>query len=275
MAGTHIVTADWLEARLGSPGLSVLDVSWYLADRNARDDHAARHVPGAGFFDQDGVVEPGVNLPNALPSPEVFAAAAGALGVTADDTVVVYDAVGFRSAPRAWWLFRTMGVRQVHVLEGGLDRWVAEGRPVESGPVRHTPRRFVPRFDAKRVATLEQMKARVVARASQIVDARVAPRFTGAEAAPQPGTRRGHIPGACNIPSAMLSRDGTLLPPAELRAIFDAAGIDLGREVISYCGSGIAAATVILALEVLGHRDHKLYDGSWSEWGTLDETARL
>lgn len=275
MESGFTVTAGWLAARLGMPGLSVVDGAWYLAESDARAEFEAGHIPGAVFLDHDLTVEPGVELPNALPSPGVFARRAGALGITADDTIVVYDATGFRAAPRAWWLFRTMGARDVRILEGGFDGWVAEGRPVETGTADPVPRSFVPRFDPARVATLGQMMSRVAAGGSQIVDARVAPRFTGEEAAPQPGTRRGHIPGAVNIPSASLSRDGRLLPVDELRAVFAAQGIDPSREVVSYCGSGIAAATVILALETVGHGGHRLYDGSWSEWGTSEDTRDL
>jgi thiosulfate/3-mercaptopyruvate sulfurtransferase len=268
------VTRDWLQEHLGQPGLSIIDGSWYLPahKRDARAEYEAGHIPGAVFFDHDKSVEPGSSLPHALPTPETFARLAGSMGVAASDTIVVYDGFGLFSSARVWWMFRTMGARNVRVLEGGLDKWREEGRPLTAKPTKIAPCVFDAHFDAARLATLEDMRGIVGADRAQIADARSAGRFSGAEPEPRAGVRSGHMPGARNLPYATLSKDGALLPPDELKARFDEAGIDLDRPVVTTCGSGVSAAVIIMALEALGHRDHRLYDGSWAEWGTRDDT---
>lgn len=269
-----VVSAEWLQARLGTPGLSVVDASWYLPaqGRDGRAEYEAGHIPGAVFFDQDQVADPHAQLPHTLPPPELFARYAGSMGVAAGDTIVVHDGPGFFSAPRAWWLFRVMGAKDVLLLDGGLDGWRAEGRPVTAEPTKIAPNFFDARFDAARVASFEDMRKIVETGASQIADARPPGRFTGAEPEPRPGMRSGHMPGARNVPASMLSRDGRLLSLPELRAALEEAGIDLSRPVVTSCGSGVTAAVVTLALESLGHRDTRLYDGSWSEWGGAADT---
>jgi thiosulfate/3-mercaptopyruvate sulfurtransferase len=269
-----VVSSDWLQERLGQPGITVIDGSWYLPvqGRDARAEYDAGHIPGAIFFDHDEVVEPGVDLPHALPSPRHFAQFAGSMGVSQDDTIVVYDGPGFFSAPRVWWMFRIMGADKVYVLDGGLDGWKAEGRPVTAEKTKTAGCLFETRFDASRVAGLDEMRRIVETGERQIADARSPGRFTGDEPEPRPGMRSGHMPGASNLPFLRLTRDGHLLPPDELRRRFEDAGIDLDKPVVTSCGSGVTAAVLTLALETIGHKDNSLYDGSWSEWGGRSDT---
>lgn len=268
------VDADWLQKRLGEPGLTIVDASWYLPaqKRDARDEYEAAHIPGARFLDQDAVSDADSPLPHTLAPPRRFAQYVGALGISADDTIVVYDGPGFFSAPRAWWMFRVMGVFQTYVLNGGFDGWKAEGRPVTAQPTRIAPSIFHADFDASRVVGLDEMRRIVGSGESQIADARSPGRFAGTEPEPRAGVRSGHMPGARNVPASALSRQGKFLPREELRKVFDDAGIDLSRPVVTSCGSGITAAVITLALESLGHGDNRLYDGSWTEWGGLSDT---
>ncbi len=268
------VTADWLQEKLGVPGISIVDGSWYLPaqNRDARVEYDAAHIPGAVFFDHDLVVDPDSDLPHALPKQQLFAQFAGSMGISVEETIVVYDGPGLFSAARVSWMFRVMGAGKVYILEGGADRWKADGRPMTAEPTKIAPTLFDARFDEKRVASLADMRHIVDSGESQIVDARPAGRFTGAEPEPRPGMRSGHMPGASNVPAASLSRDGKLLPADEIRAIFEQAGIDLSRPVVTSCGSGITAAVLTLALETLGNDDNRLYDGSWSEWGGRTDT---
>ncbi|MER2533943.1 MAG: 3-mercaptopyruvate sulfurtransferase [Rhizobiaceae bacterium] len=271
---SFIVDADWLEANLGKPGLSIVDASWYLPaqKRDAKAEYEAAHIPGAVFFDQDAVVDPESKLPHTLPDALTFARHVGSMGISADDTIVVYDGPGLFSAPRVWWMFRTMGVFQVFLLDGGLDRWKAAGKPVTAEPTKVAPCVFHAEFDEKRVASFEEMQGIVGGGERQIADARPAGRFTAQEPEPRAGMRGGHMPGARNIPASSLARDGSLLPPEDLRKAFEQAGVDLSKPVVTSCGSGVTAAVLTLALETLGHRDNKLYDGSWTEWGGRADT---
>jgi thiosulfate/3-mercaptopyruvate sulfurtransferase len=273
-AGAFTIDPDWLQSRLGSPGISIVDASWYLPaqNRDAQKEYEAGHIPGAIFFDQDAVVDSEAALPHTLPNPATFARHAGSMGISADDTIVVYDGPGMFSAPRVWWMFRVMGVFQVYVLDGGFDRWKADGRPVTTEKTRVAPNFFHVDFDASRVASLDEMKRLVEAGESQIADARPAGRFTGDDPEPRAGVRGGHMPGAKSLPASSLTRDGKLLPPVELKKRFDEAGIDLSKPVVTSCGSGITAAVVTLALETLGHSANRLYDGSWTEWGSRPDT---
>ncbi|MFE0015690.1 3-mercaptopyruvate sulfurtransferase [Mesorhizobium sp. NPDC059054] len=268
------VDADWLEQRLGQPGLSIIDASWYLPaqKRDARSEYDAAHIPGAVFLDQDAVSDQDSPLPHTLASPRDFAQYVGTMGISADDTIVVYDGPGFFSAPRAWWMFRVMGVFQTYILDGGFDRWKAEGHPVTAEPTKIAPGIFHADFDASRVASLEDVRRIVAGGESQIADARSPGRFAGAEPEPRAGVRAGHMPGAHNLPYSVLSENGVLLPKSKLREIVEQAGIDLSKPVVTSCGSGVTAAVITLALETLGHTDNRLYDGSWTEWGGLLDT---
>lgn len=268
------VSADWLEKHLNDPGMSIVDASWYLPaqGRNARAEYDAGHIPRAVFFDQDQVVDRHSPLPHTLPSPEAFATFASSMGISRDDTIVVYDGPGMFSAPRVWWMFRVMGASKVFVLEGGIDGWKAEGRFVTNKPTKTASSFFKVNFDKTRVASLAEMQKFVADHSLQIADARPPGRFEGRDAEPRAGVRGGHMPGARNVPASALSRDGRLLPPDELRKLISDAGIDLSQPVVTSCGSGVTAAVITLALETLGHTDNKLYDGSWTEWGGAADT---
>ena len=268
------VSADWLQKNLEKPGLKIIDGSWYLPaqNRDAWAEYEAGHIPGAIFFDHDEVVDPESTLPHALPAPELFARIAGSMGVAVDDQIVVYDGPGLFSSARTWWIFRVMGARNVKILEGGVDGWRKEGRPLTAEQTRIAPNLFEVDFDAERVASLEDMKHIVETHECQIADARPTGRFTGDDPEPRAGVRGGHMPGARSLPASTLSRDGKLLPPGELRERFAQAGVDLGKPVVTSCGSGVTAAIITLALETLGHSANRLYDGSWAEWGSRSDT---
>lgn len=269
-----VVSADWVEKQLGAPEFGIIDASWYLPahNRNGAAEYAAGHIPGAVFFDQDVIADKSSGLPHTLPSPQQFAEAMGKFGIRETDTIVVYDGLGFFSAPRVWWMLRTMGAARVYVLDGGFDGWKAEGRPVETDLPEPAPVTFTPRFRKERVTTLAEMVEIVETGSHQIADARPAGRFTGADAEPRAGMRSGHMPGARSLPAVTLSESGRFKDLATLRKLVEDAGIDLEKPVVTSCGSGVTAAVIALALESLGVTDYSLYDGSWSEWGSLTET---
>lgn len=264
------VTTDWLAAHLSDPDLVVLDGSWHMpnAARNAQAEYLAGHIPGAVFFDIDGVADTSTNLPHMLPAPNDFARMVGALGISDTMTIVVYDELGLFSAPRVWWTFRTMGAADVRILAGGGPKWRAERRPTETGLVTRPRQTFLTDLDFDRVATFETVRDRSRDQAAQIVDARPAPRFHGEVAEPRAGLRSGHIPNSLNLPVALLSEAGQMKPAAELSRLFAERGIDLDKPIITSCGSGITAATLALALQVAGATDVAVYDGSWAEWGS-------
>ncbi|ANG95878.1 3-mercaptopyruvate sulfurtransferase [Brucella pseudogrignonensis] len=269
-----VISRDDLKARLGKPGLAIVDASWYLpaAGRNGRDEYDAAHIPGAVFFDQDVIADKDSGLPHTLPSPELFARHVGAMGITADETIVVYDGPGMFSAPRVWWMFRVMGVKNVLVLDGGFDGWKAANFPVTDEVTKIAATLFTPSFNAAKVVDFAEMSKIVDGRSSQIADARAAGRFTGRDAEPREGMRSGHMPGARNVPVGSLSENGQLKSLDSLREIFASAGVDLNKPVVTSCGSGVTAAVITLALTSLGHEDNRLYDGSWSEWGSRQDT---
>jgi thiosulfate/3-mercaptopyruvate sulfurtransferase len=269
-----VVSADWLEQRLNDPTIKVLDASWYLPaqKRDPKAEYAAAHIPGAVFYDQDVIADPASGLPHTIPSPAAFADAVGKLGISETDTIVVYDGPGIFTAPRVWWLLRTMGATSVFVLDGGMDGWKAEGRPVAADVPTPVAVQFHPQFNAEAVTSFAEMIDIVATGNRQIADARGAARFTGDEAEPRPGMRSGHMPGARSLPSGVFSTDGKLKSLDALRETIGSAGIDLEKPVVTTCGSGITAAIIMLALQSLGHTDNKLYDGSWSEWGSRADT---
>jgi thiosulfate/3-mercaptopyruvate sulfurtransferase len=271
LSSPWIVETDWLAERLDAPDIVVVDASLHLptTGRNAKAEYLAEHIPGALFFDIDDIADDENPLPHMLPSTIKFASRVKRMGIGDGVRVIAYDSVGLYSAARAWWMFRAMGHNDVAVLNGGLKKWKAEGRPVEdSEPPRRTPRHFSPRFHAELVRDASEVKALIDSPAAQIVDARSAARFEGREADPRPGLRAGHIPGSRNVPYAsLLNPDGTLKSEPELRAVFVAAGVDIGRPVVASCGSGVTAGIVALALAILGRPDAAVYDGSWVEWG--------
>jgi thiosulfate/3-mercaptopyruvate sulfurtransferase len=270
-ANKWIVETDWLASRLDAPDLVVLDASLHLptTGRDPKAEYLAQHIPGALFFDIDEISDETNPLPHMLPSPAKFASRMKRMGVGDGMRVVVYDSEGLYSAARAWWMFRIMGHDDVAVLNGGLKKWKAEGRRLEDGePTRRSERHFTPRFHAELVRDAAEVKALIGDKTTQIVDARAAGRFEGRDPDPRPSLRKGHIPSSRNVPFAtLLNPDGTLKPAAELSAIFAKAGVDVGKPVVTTCGSGVTAGVVSLALALLGRADAAIYDGSWVEWG--------
>lgn len=271
-----VVSTDWLAAHLHDPDVRVVDGSWHMpqAKRDPAREFTEAHLPGAVFFDIDGIADRSSGLPHMLPSPDAFAKAVGALGIGDGDRVIVYDSRGVVSAARVWWTFRVFGQDAVAVLDGGLPKWRAEGRPLASGTASPAPRTFKARFRPELVRDVAQVKANLETRGEQIVDARSRGRFAGTEPEPRAGLRGGHMPGSLNLPYDELhASDGTLRPPAELREAFAAAKVDLARPVVTTCGSGITASVLALALHRIGRPDAAVYDGSWTEWAGRDDTA--
>jgi len=274
MAGIDpLVSTAWLADRLGDPDLRVVDGTLPLVGQpgRGRDFYDAGHVPGAVFFDINAIADPDTDLPHMLPSPAAFAKAAGALGLGREHTTVCYDAHGLYSAARVWWSLRAMGYRNVFVLDGGLKKWRAEGRPVETAETRPEPVAVSLAFEPDLVADIADIEQAIGDRRAQIVDARSAGRFTGATPEPRASLRSGHMPGALNLPfTDLINDDGTLKTADELRAAF--AHVDLTRPIITTCGSGVTAAVLALALARLGRDDVAVYDGSWTEWGGRPDT---
>lgn len=265
-----LVTTEWLAANLFAPDLRVVDASWHLptAERDARAEYEACHIPGAVFFDLDEISDPESELPHMLPPVERFIGRVRRLGLGDGNRIVIYDTVGIYSAARAWWMFRFFGHEEVAVLDGGLKKWLAEDRPTEDLPPTPSERHFTARRNWLLVRDVNQVAGIVSSGNEQIVDARAADRFAGQVDEPRAGVRRGHMPGARNLPfTEVLREDGTMRSTDELRAAFGAAGVDLDRPVVTTCGSGVTAAVLNLALWRLGHANHALYDGSWAEWG--------
>jgi thiosulfate/3-mercaptopyruvate sulfurtransferase len=247
----------------------VVDGSFYLPamKRDPAAEYLAGHIPGAVRFDIDEIADKSIPLPHMLPSPEQFAQAVGRLGISDRDTIVVYDGAGLFSAPRVWWTFRLFGAQNVFILDGGLPRWKAEGRPLESGSAKREPRSFTARAPEAIVAALKDVQSALAGNLAQVVDARPTDRFRGEAPEPRPGVRSGHIPGSLNVPSSNVIENGTLKSAAAIEAAFDAGGVDLEQPVITSCGSGVSAAILWLALDAIGRPPKALYDGSWSEWG--------
>ncbi|WP_425039882.1 3-mercaptopyruvate sulfurtransferase [Primorskyibacter sp. S187A] len=265
-----LVSTDWLASHLKDPDLRILDASWYLpdAERDARAEYDEAHIPGARFFDLEEISDARSALPHMAPPVEKFMSRMRRMGVGDGHQVVVYDGAGLFSAARVWWLFRLMGQENVAVLDGGLPKWLAEGRATEDMPPIVKDRHMTVRFQNQLVRDVTQVSAASKLGAPQIVDARAPARFRGDAPEPREGLRAGHIPGSRNVPfSALLNEDGTMKSPEETRRIFESAGVDLAKPVITSCGSGVTAAVLSLALERMGKHDHSLYDGSWAEWG--------
>jgi thiosulfate/3-mercaptopyruvate sulfurtransferase len=276
MPDDPLVSTEWLHEHLGDHRVKVVDASWYLPGdpRDPKADYLAARIPGAVFFDIDDICDHASGLPHMSPAPEQFAAQAGALGIGDQDTVVVYDDVCLTSAPRAWWTFRLFGHGKAFVLDGGLPRWRDEGRPLEHGaPHPPAPQHFQATFHPELVRSLADVRRALKGRNGQVVDVRSAARFRGEAAEPRAGVRSGHMPGAVNLPVTELSgADGRLLPADQITRAFEGAGVDLGRPIVTSCGSGVAASIAALALARIGHLDAAVYDGSWTEWGSHPST---
>jgi|SRR5579863_973942 len=270
MASRNFIATAELAAELGDPNLGVIDASWHLPNsgRFGAAEFRLGHIPGSVFFDIDTIADQDQGLPHMLPKPEALAKAMTALGLGDGMRFAVYDATGLYSAARVWWMLRAYRVEDVRILEGGLPRWIKEGRPLEKGDAHPKPRPFTPRSADGFVASLDQVRAALAIGSAQVVDARAAERFRGEVVEPRPGVRRGRMPGALNLPFAEIIEHGALKAPEALRAEFAAHGIDLKRPIITTCGSGVTAAIVALAVEEAGGTVAGLYDGSWAEWGS-------
>ena len=269
-----LVSTTWLAAHLTDPDLRILDASWYLPaqNRDARAEYAAAHIQGARFFDIDEIADLTVNLPHMAPSVEKFISRLRGLGIGDGYQVVVYDGAGLFSAARVWWTFRLMGLTRVAVLDGGLPKWRADGHNVTDAPPDLRAPHLTPHPQPQLVKSADQVLTALQDHSAEVIDARSTARFKGEAPEPRAGLRGGHMPGARNVPfNTLLNPDGTMKSPSDLSAVFQAAGVDLAKPAITTCGSGVTAAVLSLALERLGHRDHALYDGSWSEWGGRDD----
>jgi thiosulfate/3-mercaptopyruvate sulfurtransferase len=271
-----LVSTDWLAQHLSAPDIRIVDASWHMPaqKRNARAEYEARHIPGAVFFDIDQIADTESTLPHMLPSAEKFSARVRKLGLGDGTRIVVYDSYGMMSAARVWWTFRVMGHKDVSVLDGGLPKWIAEGRPVEDTPPPPRERHFSARVNHMLVKDKAALLRNIRHRRFEVLDARAAGRFEGSEAEPWPGRRSGHIPGSRNLPYPELldPKDKTFLPADALKEKFANAGIDLKKPVATSCGSGITAAVLALGLYLVGHEDVAVYDGSWAEWGLPGDT---
>lgn len=268
------VTAEWLSENLNREDISIVDASWYLpaAGRDGYKEYLSGHIPGAVFFDMEKIADKSSNLPHTMPSPEFFAEQVGALGIRSEDMIIVYDGPGLFSSARVWWMFRTMGAKRVFILDGGIDSWKKLGLPVTDQKTQKSPVEFIPHFSPDAIVSFAEMREIVDQHSAQIADARSPGRFTGKDPEPRAGMRSGHMPGAKNVPATSLAENGKLKTLPELRQIFADAGIDLNQPVVTSCGSGVTAAVISLALTSLGHDKNRLYDGSWSEWGSHTDT---
>ncbi len=267
-----LVSTEWLADHLGDDNVVVIDGSWHLpgSGRDARAEYDTAHIPGAVFFDIDAIADTSNPLPHMLPTADVFAAAVGNLGIDEKQKIVVYDSVGLSSAPRVWWTFRIMGAADVVILDGGLPKWRSEGRPVDDLVVTRKPRTFKAHLDPAAVVDMAGVRAGLAAKALQVVDARPAARFRGEAPEPRTWVKTGRIPGSLSVPSSELIAEGRLKDIDSLRQAFAGGGVDLNAPIATSCGSGVNAATLSLALDMLGVRS-TLYDGSWTEWGGRDD----
>lgn len=270
-----LVSTDWLAARLEDPKVKIIDASYKMPGvlPLPLDDYLSGHIPGAVFFNVNTIADPNDPRPHMYPSAEQFARDVAALGISSDDTVVAYDSGSWVAAPRAWWMFLSFGHPHVKVLDGGLKKWLREGRPTHSGKVTPAkPGKFRAALDSGFVRSQQQLIGNLDSKGEQLVDARPRARFEGTVAEPWPGRRSGHIPGSRNVPYADLfdAATGAMKPLEELRKAFTGAGVDMAKPIVTTCGSGVSALVLTLALYRLGVRGTALYDGSWAEWGLPD-----
>ena len=269
-----LVSTDWLAQHLKDPDLRILDASWYLPDmgRDPKAEYTASHIPGARFFDIDEISDHRSDLPHMVPPVEKFMSRMRAMGVGDGHQVVVYDGMGLFSAARVWWMFRLMGKKDVAVLDGGLPKWQAEGRAISDMPPIVRDRHMTVQRQNHMVKDVTQVARAAKLGDYEIIDARAAGRFRGEVPEPREGLRSGHIPRSRNVYFGdLLTAQGTMKDADALRAVFQGAGVDLSKPAITTCGSGVTAAVLSLALELIGKTDHAIYDGSWSEWGMFPD----
>ncbi|MCV6548020.1 MAG: 3-mercaptopyruvate sulfurtransferase [Cohaesibacter sp.] len=270
-----LVSTEWLESHLKSPDVVVLDGSWYLPhmERDAIAEYEKTHIPGALFFDIDQIADLSSDLPHMLPSAVQFSSAMRKMGIGDGQRIVIYDGMGLFSAARVWWTLRTMGVTDVYILDGGLPKWLEEGRPVDDVVPIPGQRHFSARLDHGAVRDFRDVLKAVDDNSIQIVDARPRERWQGLAAEPRPNLQSGRIPGSLNVPFMELLDDkGRLKDLDAIKEQFEKAGVDLGKPIITSCGSGATAAILCFALDSLGHSKHALYDGSWADWGAREDS---
>ena len=269
-----LISTDWLAYNLKNPNVRIIDASWYLPDmnRNAKDEYDKEHIPGARFFDIDEICDLRSKLPHMVPPPEKFVSRIRAMGIGDNHKTVIYDGAGLFSAARVWWLFKLMGKEKVSVLDGGFPKWLRERHPTDNQDVIMRDRHFTAEFREALVKDVTQVSAASKLGDHEILDARGPERFLGVAPEPRKGLRAGHIPGSKNIHyKQLLNDDGTMKDKDNLSNIFKNAKIDFGKPIITTCGSGVTAAIISLALEIIGQRNHSLYDGSWTEWGQFEQ----
>jgi thiosulfate/3-mercaptopyruvate sulfurtransferase len=272
-----LVSTEWLDGELGSPDLRVIDASYFLpnAGRDARAEYEAEHIPGAVFLELDALADSSNPVPMMFPPAHKFASRMQSLGLGDGNRFVVYDSSPLRTAARAWWMLRTFGAHYVAILDGGFAKWKAEGRPTESGRTHLRHGHFTPLFEPKAIVDKDEVRGLLGSDASELVDARGASRFAGEDPEPRPDMAPGHIPGSKNLPYTQLFRDdGTFKRGDDLRAAFEAAGVDLDKPLVTTCGSGVTACVLLFGAHLLGKEDLKLYDGSWAEWGADPATPK-
>ncbi len=272
-----LVSSDWLAEQAGASDLRILDATLFLpgSDRNATAEYEAGHIPGAFFLNLAELIDSDDTRPGMLPPPEKFASRMAGLGIGDGSRIVIYDNSPLRSAARAWWMFHVFGAHNVAILDGGLQKWIAEKRPLESGKPQTRHRHFTVWKDEKMVRTRADIEQNLKTHAAQVVDARSMSRFTGEDPEPRAGMASGHIPGSVCLPySRLFNTDGTWKRGHELKNLFLDAGIDLSRPLIATCGSGVTAADLLFAAATIGKTDVTLYDGSWSEWGADPATPK-
>jgi thiosulfate/3-mercaptopyruvate sulfurtransferase len=265
-----LVSTDWLAEHLRDPNVAIVDGSYFLPTqkRDAHAEYSTGHIPGAVFFDIEAVSDHSTELPHMLPGTTQFGEVVGGLGIGNDDTVVVYDSVGLFSAARVWWTFRVFGAKSVYILDGGLPKWKAEGKPLDTSETKRPPKKFTAEMNVGAVALLDDMRMALTDDSTQVVDARSADRFAGRAPEPRPGLHSGHMPESFNLPYDRLIENGQLISLEKVAAAFKTAGVDLDKPIITSCGSGVTAAILTFALESLGKEPKGLYDGSWAEWGS-------
>ena len=269
-----LVSTGWLSYNLKNPNIRIIDASWYLPgmNRDAKAEYENSHIPGARFFDIDEICDLRVKLPHMAPTPEKFISRIRGMGIGDSHQIVIYDGAGLFSAARVWWLFKLMGKKDVSVLDGGFPKWIKEGHPQDNQQITLRDKHFTASFTEALVKNVTQVSEASKLGNHTILDARDSDRFKGKAEEPRAGLRAGHIPGSTNLYyKELLNDDGTMKSKDSLRSLFKKARIDHEKPIITTCGSGVTATIISLALEIIGHKNHSVYDGSWTEWGQFDQ----